>query len=46
MSSIADGQLPVVPPTIADASVVDTLRSVLRPEPTVATFRPHRAAAR
>ena len=39
MRSIADGQDPVIPSTIADASVLDALRPVLRPEPTLAPAR-------
>jgi propionyl-CoA synthetase len=35
MSSIADGGDPVVPSTIEDASVLDALRPVLHPEPTL-----------
>ena len=35
MAGIADGGEPVVPSTIEDASVLDVLRPVLRPEPAV-----------
>ncbi|HYN72836.1 MAG TPA: AMP-binding protein [Nakamurella sp.] len=46
MSSIADGRAAVVPPTIADASVLGELRPVLRPEPRLAPTRNQPAAAR
>ena len=41
MSSIADGGDPVVPSTIEDASVLDALRPVLRPEPTLTSSWHH-----
>ena len=40
MSSIADGQDPVVPATIEDASVLDALRAVLHPKPPLASTQP------
>jgi len=46
MSSIADGCDPVVPSTIEDASVLDALRPVLRPDPALATAGSHVRAAR
>ena len=39
MSSIADGKDPVVPATIEDVSVLDAIRAVLNPEPTLASTR-------
>ena len=44
MSSIADGRDVVVPPTIADASVLEELRPVLRPEPKLASISKGRPA--
>ena len=42
MSSIADGDDPVVPATIEDASVLDAIRPVLHPEPALASSGSHR----
>ena len=39
MSSIADGQDPVVPATIEDVSVLDAIRAVLNPEPPLPSTR-------
>jgi len=44
MSSIADGRDVVVPPTIADASVLEELRPVLRLEPELASISKGRPA--
>ena len=44
MSSIADGRDVVVPPTIADASVLEELRPVLRLEPKLASISKGRPA--
>jgi len=44
MSSIADGRDVAVPPTIADASVLDELRPVLRMEPELASISKGRPA--